>query len=239
VAFHDAPELDGCVVMTAEFVEGTTLAELCRPGPLLSSEAMRVICDVLSGLEEAHALGIVHRGITAEHVMVTPEGEVKLGGFDLAKPEADVMLTKGGAVLGDPRYISPEQVMGVEALDGRADVYSVGVLLFQTLTGKVPFDGPNDYDIMVAQVRQAAAAAQFAESGDCAGTGADRAHRACQGTRETLCRGEGVPHGARRRWNAPWRRRRRRRRRRCRKSWPAFLVQAEAAGLGGLRGCSA
>ncbi len=152
VAFHDAPELDGCLVMTAEFVEGTTLAELCRPGPLLSSQALRVICAVLSGLEEAHALGIVHRGITAEHVKITPEGEVKLGGFDLAKPEADVMLTKAGAVLGDPRYISPEQVTGTEALDGRADLYSVGVLLFQTLTGKVPFDGPNDYDIMVAQV---------------------------------------------------------------------------------------
>ena len=152
VAFHDAPELDGCVVMTAEFVEGTTLAELCRPGPLLSSEALRAICAVLSGLEDAHALGIVHRGITAEHVKITPKGEIKLGGFDLAKPEVDVMLTKAGAVLGDPRYISPEQVMGTVALDGRADLYSVGVLLFQTLTGKVPFDGPNDYDIMVAQV---------------------------------------------------------------------------------------
>ncbi len=152
VAFHDAPELDGCVVMTAEFVEGTTVAELCRPGPLLSSEAVRVICDVLSGLEEAHALGIVHRGITAEHVIVTPSGLVKLGGFGLAKPETDVMLTKAGAVLGDARYMSPEQVMGVGALDGKADLYSVGVLLFQMLTGKVPFDSPNDYDIMVAQV---------------------------------------------------------------------------------------
>ena len=152
VAFHDAPELDGCVVMTAEFVEGRTLAELCRPGPLPSTEAVRMICDVLSGLELAHGLGIVHRGITAEHVMVTPEGKVKLGGFDLAKPEADLMLTKGGAVLGDARYISPEQVMGIDALDGRADVYSVGVLLFQMLTGKVPFDSPNDYDNLVAQV---------------------------------------------------------------------------------------
>jgi serine/threonine-protein kinase len=152
VAFHDAPELDGCVVMTAEFVEGTTLAELCRPGPLPSVEAVRIVCDVLSGLEQAHGLGIVHRGITAEHVIVTPDGRVKLGGFGLAKPEADLMLTKGGAVLGDARYISPEQVMGVDALDGRADVYSVGVLLFQTLTGKVPFDCPNDYDTMVAQV---------------------------------------------------------------------------------------
>jgi serine/threonine-protein kinase len=152
VAFHDAPELDGCVVMTAEFVEGKTLAEICLPGPILSMEAVRVICDVLSGLEEAHALGIVHRGITAEHVIVQPDGKVKLGGFGLAKPETDVMLTKAGAVLGDARYISPEQVMGVTALDGRADLYSVGVLLFQTLTGRVPFDGPNEYDIMVAQV---------------------------------------------------------------------------------------
>jgi serine/threonine-protein kinase len=138
--------------MTAEFVAGDTLAELCRLGPLLSTVAIRAICDVLSGLEEAHALGIVHRSITAEHVTVTPEGEVKLGGFGLAKPVSDVNLTKEGAVLGDPRYISPEQVMGVGALDGRADLYSVGVLLFQTLTGRVPFDAPNDFDIMVAQV---------------------------------------------------------------------------------------
>jgi len=152
VAFHDASELDGHLVMTAEFVEGTTVAELCRPGPLLSTEAMRVTVDVLSGLEEAHALGIVHRGITAEHVMVTRDGEVKLGGFGLAKPASDMNLTKAGAVLGDARYISPEQVMGVDAMDGRADLYSVGVLLFHMLTGRVPFDGANDFDIMVAQV---------------------------------------------------------------------------------------
>jgi len=152
VAFHDALELDGHLVMTAEFVEGTTLAEMCRQGPVSSAEAIRAICDVLAGLEEAHALGIVHRGITAEHVMITPDGKVKLGGFGLAKPANDVNLTQAGAVLGDTRYISPEQVMGNNALDGRADLYSVGVLLFQALTGRVPFDGPNDFDIMVAQV---------------------------------------------------------------------------------------
>jgi eukaryotic-like serine/threonine-protein kinase len=152
VAFHDALELDGHLVMTAEFIEGATVAELCRPGPLPSPEAMRVICKVLSGLEEAHALGIVHRGITAEHVVVTRDGVVKLGGFGLAKPASDMNLTKAGAVLGDARYISPEQVMGVDAMDGRADLYSVGVLLFHMLTGRVPFDGANDFDIMVAQV---------------------------------------------------------------------------------------
>lgn len=152
VAFHDALELEGQLVMTAEFVEGTSLAELCRRGPMPAAKAIQIISDVLAGLEEAHALGIVHRGITAEHVTITPDGQVKLGGFGLAKPAADVNLTQAGVVVGDARYMSPEQVKGIEALDARADVYSVGVLLFYALTGKLPFDGPNDFEIMVAQV---------------------------------------------------------------------------------------
>jgi len=152
ITFHDALELDGQLVMTMEFVEGTPLAELCRRGPLPPDQAIRAACDVLSGLEEAHALGIVHRGITAEHVIVTRDGTVKLGGFGLAKPATDVNLTKVGASVGNVRYMSPEQVTGVAALDCRADLYSVGVLLFYGLTGRLPFDGANDFDIMLAQV---------------------------------------------------------------------------------------
>ncbi|HXK05047.1 MAG TPA: serine/threonine-protein kinase [Verrucomicrobiae bacterium] len=152
LAFHDVFELDDQLVMTAEYVEGTTLAALCREGPVLSSEAVRIVGEVLSGLEEAHELGIVHRGITAEHVIVTPAGDVKLGGFGLAKPADDMNLTQSGSVLGEPRYISPEQVMGTAALDARSDLYSVGVLLYYALTGKVPFDNPNEFDVMVAQV---------------------------------------------------------------------------------------
>jgi serine/threonine protein kinase len=152
IAFHDALELDGQVVMTMEFVEGTTLASLCQAGPLPTDQAIRTACDLLSGLEEAHALGIVHRGITADHVIVTPDGQVKLGGFGLAKPATDVNLTKVGAAVGNVKYISPEQVTGIAALDARADLYSVGVLLFYALTGRLPFDGANDFDIMVAQV---------------------------------------------------------------------------------------
>jgi len=152
IAFHDAFELNGQLVMTTEFVEGTTFAELCRPGPLSPDQAIRAACEVLSGLEEAHALGLVHRGINAEHVMVTREGTVKLGGFGLAKPATGVNLTQVGATVGDARFMSPEQVIGVDALDGRADLYSVGVLLFYALTGRLPFDGANDFDIMLAQV---------------------------------------------------------------------------------------
>ena len=152
VAFHDALEIDGTLVMTMEFVEGNTLAELCRRGALPPEQAIRVACDVLSGLAEAHALGIVHRGIAAEHVMLTPDGHVKLGGFGLAKPAAGVNLTQVGAVVGNVRFMPPEQVTGIEALDARADLYSVGVLLYYALTGTLPFDGANDFEIMLAQV---------------------------------------------------------------------------------------
>jgi serine/threonine-protein kinase len=135
-----------------EFVDAPTLSELCRAGGALPHAlAISTIIQVLDGLEQAHELGIVHRGITAEHVNITKDG-AKVSGFDLAKSSADFNLTRVGAIAGDPRYISPEQVTG-HLLNAHSDLYSVGVLLYQTLTGKLPFDGQSDIDIMLAQVR--------------------------------------------------------------------------------------
>jgi serine/threonine protein kinase len=151
IAFHDAFEIDGCLVMTTEFVEAPTLAELCAAGPLGVARAVEAVTQVLDGLEEAHALGIVHRNISAQHVMAGVDG-VKLGGFDLAKSGADDALTQVGTSLGDPRYISPEQVRGQSALDARSDLYSVGVLLYQTLTGSLPFEAASDFEILAAQL---------------------------------------------------------------------------------------
>jgi serine/threonine protein kinase len=152
VGFHDAFELDGQLVMTTDYVDGASLAELSKDGPLPPGEAAGAIVQVLDGLEEAHALGIVHRGITAEHVIVAPDGTVKLGGFDLAKPASDTNLTKVGAVMGDPRYVSPEQVLGRPAPDSRADLYSVGIVLYRALTGSMPFDGESEIDVLTAHV---------------------------------------------------------------------------------------
>jgi serine/threonine-protein kinase len=152
VEFHDAFLMDGRLVMTTEFVDGPTLAELCRENAMPPDKAIGAIAQVLDALEQAHALGIVHRGITAEHVTVARSGAVKVSGFDLAKPASDSNLTRIGTVAGDPRYISPEQVIGHPPLDARSDLYSVGVLLYQALTGKLPFDGQNDIDVLAAQV---------------------------------------------------------------------------------------
>jgi serine/threonine-protein kinase len=152
IAFHDAFELDGQIVMTTDYVEGPTLAELCRAGALPSSQAVSIVVQLLDAIEEAHALGIVHRGITAEHVIVAGDGHVKLGGFDLAKPASDTNLTKVGAVIGDPRYLSPEQVTGKAALDPRSDLYAIVVLLYLSLTGKMPIDGKSDFDVLSAQI---------------------------------------------------------------------------------------
>jgi serine/threonine protein kinase len=152
VAFHDAFELDGNLVMTTDYVEGQTLAQICAGRPLQCTEAISVVQQILEGLEEAHALGIVHRGVTAEHVVVLDDGCVKLGGFDLAKPGSDNNLTRVGAVVGDPRYLSPEQIQGKQVLDGRSDLYAVGVLLFFSLTGRFPFDGQSDIDVLSAHI---------------------------------------------------------------------------------------
>lgn len=151
IAFHDVFEIDGRLAMTTELVTGPSMAELCRNGPLPQRDAVSAIIQVLDGLEEAHALGIVHRGISAENVIVTPQGTAKLGGFGLAKPASDTNLTRVGTVIGDPRYISPEQVTGISPLDNRSDLYSVGVLLYQALTGKVPVGGLNDFEILAAK----------------------------------------------------------------------------------------
>jgi eukaryotic-like serine/threonine-protein kinase len=152
IAFHDAFELAGQVVMTTDYLEGPTVAQLCNGRPLPPDRAAAIVIAVLRGLDEAHALGIVHRGISADHVIVATDGTVKLGGFDLAKPASGAELTKLGAVIGDPRYISPEQVIGKAVPDARSDLYSVGILLYFVLTGKMPFEGRTDFDILSAQV---------------------------------------------------------------------------------------
>jgi serine/threonine-protein kinase len=152
ITFYNATELEGRIVMTSELVEGTALAARLELGPLPWMEALECMSGVLSALGHAHAHGIVHRDLTPVKIILTPDGAVRLGGFGLAKGIADPHLTVAGALVGSLKYMSPEQVKGVQQLDGRTDLYSAGVVLYEMLVGKPPFDSKSQFDIMTAHV---------------------------------------------------------------------------------------
>jgi len=147
VALLDSGETDaGMLYMAMELVPGVTLARLLSEcGPLPERRAVSMAAQILAALAEAHGLGIVHRDLKPANVMVDArEGEdrVKVLDFGIAifgETEADARLTQQGQVFGTPAYMSPEQVRG-EPLDARSDLYSVGVLLYELLTGKIPFE---------------------------------------------------------------------------------------------------
>jgi serine/threonine-protein kinase len=154
VTFYNAREIEGQLVMTTEYVPGITVAERLEVGPIASKDAVKYACHALSALECAHESGIIHRGLTAASLVITTEGIVRLSGFGLAKSIGDPQLTAVGTVVGALRYISPEQVQGT-ALDARCDIYSLGVVFYEMLTGKLPFEGKGQFEIMLAHVNAA------------------------------------------------------------------------------------
>jgi len=134
---------EGGDAIVLEYVQGQTVAELLRDGPLSVERAVELAAQVAEGLAAAHAAGLVHRDLKAENVVVTDEGRAKILDFGLVKPldpGADSTLTEHGAVLGTYRAMAPEQAEGVE-VDARADLFSLGVLLYEMLAGRSPFQG--------------------------------------------------------------------------------------------------
>ena len=155
VKFYHATQLDGHPVMTTEVVEGVPLEQRLELGPLALEEVISFARQLLGALGEAHQHGIMHREVTPAHILVTPEGQVKLAGFGLAKAKTDVNLTQPGMVVGSVHYMSPEQVKG-GGLDTRTDLYSAGVVIYEMLTGRKPFADQSHFDVMLAQVQKAA-----------------------------------------------------------------------------------
>jgi serine/threonine-protein kinase len=135
---------DGRRFLVMELLRGETLAEWVRArGALGTREALAIVLPVLSALDHAHALGIVHRDVTPANIFlaVDPDGRVipKIVDFGVAKLPSPDVRTIDGRALGTPRYMSPEQIRGQEPLDGRSDVFSAAVVLYEAMTGECPF----------------------------------------------------------------------------------------------------
>jgi len=147
--FRDENDL----LMVMEFVRGETLDKLSeRLGPIAPDRAAYLIERILSALEHAHRAGVVHRDVKPANVMVTDEGGVKIMDFGIARVLGAEQKTIDFRLMGTPAYMSPEQVMG-EEVDGRSDLYSVGVLFYRLLTGTLPFSADTALGMLQRQIR--------------------------------------------------------------------------------------
>jgi eukaryotic-like serine/threonine-protein kinase len=151
---HTAVRQGNQLLMVMEFVEGRTLEDRLKEGPLPVGEAVGYVRQALSALAYAHEHGVVHRDIKPSNLMVTAGGEVKLLDFGIAKAAADGRVTTAGTTPGSCYYMSPEQVKGSAEPDGRSDVYSMGVLLYELVTGTRPFQGDSESSIMAAHLER-------------------------------------------------------------------------------------
>lgn len=145
---------DNQLVMIMEYVEGVSMATRLSGSSISVADALNYIDQVLSALSYAHQQNVIHRDIKPGNMMLTPQGVVKVMDFGIARSSTDLTLTMAGTSLGTINYMSPEQVKG-EATDPRSDLYSVGVCLYEMVTGKKPFEAGSDYSIMAAHVNEA------------------------------------------------------------------------------------
>ena len=141
VTIYDAGEIEGLFYIAMECIDGVTLQRrIVEKGVLSADEIADVARQVCAGLDYAHSKGVIHRDVKPANIMITPDGTVKIMDFGIAK--AGSGMTSTGHVVGTPNYMSPEQVRG-KALDGRSDLFSVGVVLYEMATGERPFTGQN------------------------------------------------------------------------------------------------
>ena len=142
VTIYDAGEEEGVGYIAMERVDGMTLTSWCRRGNLLPVQrVVEIMAEVAEALDYAHRQGVVHRDIKPANIMVTTNGTVKVMDFGIARITSS-KKTQTGTVMGSPSYMSPEQVSGAK-VDGRSDIFSLGVVLFELLTGTAPFEAEN------------------------------------------------------------------------------------------------
>ena len=167
ITIHEVGNVSGTRFLVTEFIDGSTVRERIASSNLTLKEALDITIQVSGALVAAHAVGIVHRDIKPENVMVRPDGVVKVLDFGLAKSTTAIPLAysefstnaptefrtnpDARTVMGTPRYMSPEQARGLDT-DGRSDIFSLGVMLYEMVTGCAPFTGDTPTDVIVAVV---------------------------------------------------------------------------------------
>ena len=150
---YEAGEEDGLIFLAMAYVEGDTVTQKIRSGPLDEAQAVDIAVQIADGLQEAHQNDIVHRDIKSSNIMVTSKGQVKILDFGIAKDLASADSDQTRQVLGTPAYMSPEQTRE-ERVDQRSDIWSLGVVLYQMLSGKLPFAGKFDAAIVYAVLHE-------------------------------------------------------------------------------------
>jgi serine/threonine protein kinase/tetratricopeptide (TPR) repeat protein len=162
-AIYDIGEHEGAIYLVMEYVEGEVLSERVKRGPVAVREAVEIALQVADALSEAHGRGIVHRDIKSANIIITPRGQAKVLDFGLAKflPNDAVAVdaaptferTMAGLVLGTVSYMSPEQALG-RPVDARSDLFSLGVVFYEMLTGRLPFEGQSFAEVIDAILNQ-------------------------------------------------------------------------------------
>ena len=156
VPVYEVGDIEGRPFFSMQFIEGETLADRCRRGPLPQREAARMIAQVARGVQFAHDHGVLHRDLKPSNILIGPDGQAMITDFGLAKVGSENMnLTRSGILVGTPAYMSPEQAGGRKELLGPAsDVYSLGSMLYFTLTGQPPFVAESPVDLVMLVIEQ-------------------------------------------------------------------------------------
>jgi serine/threonine-protein kinase len=154
VAVHDYYSDDAGAFLVMEFIEGEALSTVLRRlGRLDAARAMTLVADAADALHAAHERGVVHRDIKPANLIVSAGGKLVLTDFGIARSAANTTLTATGALIGTASYLAPEQVLGKPAT-AQSDVYALGVVAYECLAGRRPFDGENPFDVALRRLRE-------------------------------------------------------------------------------------
>jgi eukaryotic-like serine/threonine-protein kinase len=153
-AIHDYRSDGGVAFLVMEYVEGEPLSHILRRlGPLRPAEVMRIVAQAAEALQAVHDRGIVHRDVKPANLLIRPDGTVVLTDFGIARAEAATAITTPGALLGTPSYLAPEQVLGQPAT-ALSDVYALGLVAYECLSGRRPFEGDNPFAVAMQRVQE-------------------------------------------------------------------------------------